>query len=300
MRVFTTDRFVLPLPPEHRFPMLKYRLLRERVEASGLVPAERMTPPHAASDDELLLAHDPEYLRRVVAGDLTEPEVRRIGFPWSVEMVERCRRSTGATIDAARAALEDGVAVNLAGGTHHAFRDAGEGFCVFNDAAVAARVMQRQGRIRRVALIDADVHQGNGSAAILAGDETVFTYSIHGARNFPYRKEVSDLDVALDDGTGDDAYLAAFADGLEQTLELSRPDLLIYLAGADPFAEDRFGRLKLSKAGLAERDRRFFERARRAGLPVAVTMAGGYAPNVEDIVDIHFETVRLAAGLARA
>lgn len=297
MRIFYSDTFVLPLPAGHRFPMEKYALLRRRVSESRIVAPERLLIPHAATDEELGRAHAPEYLRRVQAGDLTPQEVRRIGFPWSPEMVERSRRSSGATIEACRAALEDGVAANLAGGTHHAYGDHGEGYCVFNDSAVAARAMQAEGRARRVVIIDCDVHQGNGTAAILAGDETIFTFSIHGAKNFPFHKERSDLDIALDDGAGDEAYLAALDQGLCQALELSHADLAIYLAGADPFHDDKLGRLALSKRGLAERDRLVFELCRGAGLPLAVTMAGGYARDVRDTVDIHFQTVRRAAGL---
>ena len=295
MRIFYTDHFVLPLPTGHRFPMRKYALLRQRVAESGIVAPNELIVPHAASDTELLRAHDLEYVQRCQAGALTPQEIRRIGFPWSPEMVARSRRSSGATIEACRAALEDGVSANLAGGTHHAYADHGEGYCVFNDSAVAARAMQAEGRAARVVIIDCDVHQGNGSAAILAGDDSIFTFSIHGAKNFPFHKEQSDLDIALDDGTGDAEYLAALDHGLCQAIELSHADLAIYLAGADPFADDKLGRLALSKAGLAARDQMAFEYCRQAGLPVAITMAGGYARKIEDTVDIHFQTVWGAA-----
>ncbi len=297
MKVFSTDHYVLPLPEGHRFPMAKYALLRQRVMASRLVKAEDLREPHAATDEEIGRAHAAEYLARVVAGALSESEVRRIGFPWSAQLVERSRRSSGATIEACRSALEEGVAVNLAGGTHHAFADVGEGFCVFNDSAVAARAMQAEGRARRVVVLDCDVHQGNGTASIFRADPTVFTFSIHGARNFPLRKEQSDLDVELPDGTGDVEYLEALGEGLWQAIHRARADLAIYLAGADPFEGDRLGRLKLSKAGLAERDRRVFRSCREAGLPVAVCMAGGYSPDVHDVVDIHFQTVAAAVEL---
>ena len=299
MKAFYTDQFVLPLPEGHRFPMAKYSLLRRRVSESGLIAPEDLIVPPAATDEEILRAHSDDYLRRVVEGRLSEAEARRIGFPWSAAMAERSRRSSGATIEACRAALGEGVAVNLAGGTHHAFRDCGEGYCVFNDSAVAARAMQAEGRARRVVVLDCDVHQGNGTAAIFRDDPTVFTFSIHGAKNFPLRKEASDLDVGLPDGCGDAEYLEALARGLGVALERARADLAIYLAGADPFEDDRLGRLKLTKQGLAERDRLVFGRCRAAGLPVAVTMAGGYARRVEDTADIHFETVRLAAELSR-
>jgi acetoin utilization deacetylase AcuC-like enzyme len=300
MRVFYTDQFVLPLPDGHRFPMQKYALLRQRVAAAGLAAPDRLIVPHAATDAELLRAHDAAYVRRCQAGELTDQEVRRIGFPWSPQMVERSRRSSGATIEACRAALEDGLAANLAGGTHHAYRDHGEGYCVFNDSAVAARAIQAEGRARHVLIVDCDVHQGNGSAAILAGDDTVFTFSIHGAKNFPFHKEQSDLDIALDDGAGDQAYLAALDQGLCQAIELSHADLAIYLAGADPYADDRLGRLALSKRGLAERDRMVLRYCREAGIAVAITMAGGYARDIADTVDIHFQTVSMAAELCDA
>jgi acetoin utilization deacetylase AcuC-like enzyme len=291
LKVFYTDHFVLPLPPEHRFPMQKYALLRQRVAGSGQVAPEDMRVPFAATDDEITRAHQPDYLHRVQHGLLTPQEIRRIGFPWSLQMVERSRRSAGATIAACRAALKEGFAANLAGGTHHAFADSGQGFCVFNDSAIAARAMQAEGRVKHVVIIDCDVHQGNGTASILADDPTIFTFSIHGAKNFPFHKERSNLDIELADGTDDLTYLVALEQGLQAALELAQADLAIYLAGADPFVGDRLGRLALSKAGLAERDRLVFDYCQAAGLPVAITMAGGYAPQIEDIVDIHFQTI---------
>jgi acetoin utilization deacetylase AcuC-like enzyme len=295
MKAFYTDQFVLPLPEGHRFPMAKYALLRQRVVESDLLGPDDLTVPEAATDEQLLRAHDADYVRRASAGLLSEAEVRRIGFPWSAGMVGRSRRSSGATIAACRAALRDGAAVNLAGGTHHAFRDAGEGFCLLNDSAIAARAVQAEGLARRVIVIDTDVHQGNGTASILRGDETVFTFSVHGAKNFPLRKETSDLDVALPDGTGDAEYLEALEVGLREALARAGADLAIFLSGADPYLDDKLGRLKLTKEGLAERDRMVFRHCRAAGLPVAVTMGGGYARRVEDAVDIHFQTVSLAA-----
>jgi acetoin utilization deacetylase AcuC-like enzyme len=214
-----------------------------------------------------------------------------MGFPWSPQLVERSRHSVGSTIAAGRAALQEGVAVNLAGGTHHAGPDWGQGYCVFNDAAVAARTLQREGLARRVVVLDCDVHQGNGTAAIAAGDATIFTFSIHGANNFPFHKETSDLDIGLEDGTGDKEYLLALAQGAQLALERAQADVAIYLAGADPFVGDRLGRLALSKAGLARRDRLIFDLCREAGLPVVVVMAGGYGRVVADTVDIHFQTV---------
>ena len=298
MQIFYSDTFVLPLPEGHRFPMQKYALLRERVAASGVVAPADMHVPEPAGDADLLRAHAADYVRRVQGGQLTPQEIRRIGFPWSPGMVERSRRSSGATMAACRAALRDGFAANLAGGTHHAYADHGEGYCVFNDSAIAARAMQAERRARRVVIVDCDVHQGNGTAAILAGDETIYTFSIHGAKNFPFHKEQSDLDIALEDEAGDQEFLDALDHGLCQALEQSRADLAIYLAGADPFHDDKLGRLKLTKAGLAERDRMVFEYCQGAGIPVAISMAGGYARDVRDTVDIHFATVRRAAELA--
>ena len=300
MKLFYADHFVLPLPEGHRFPMEKYARLRERLMGSGLFGADDFHVPEAASDSELLRAHDAGYVQRVVRGTLDKNDIRRIGFPWSEAMVERSRRSAGATLAACRAALEDGCAANLAGGTHHAFRDRGEGFCVFNDAAVAALAMRAEGKVERVAIIDCDVHQGNGTAAILASRPECFTFSIHGARNYPFDKETSDLDVELPDGTGDDTYLTALQAALGPVFARGKPDLVIYLAGADPYEDDRLGRLKLTKAGLAERDQLVFDKVRQRGLPIAIAMAGGYARQIDDTVEIHANRVCAAARHFRA
>ena len=291
MKVFYTDHFVLPLPEGHRFPMQKYSLLREAVQTYA--PHSLEEAP-AAQVHELLLAHDAAYVERMSNGTLTATEVRQIGFPWSPQMAERARRSAGATIAAIKAALSGRCAVNLAGGTHHAFADHGEGFCCYNDAAVAARVLQRDHGVRRVLICDLDVHQGNGTASIFRDDASVFTFSMHGARNYPVRKEISDLDVELPDGCEDETYLATLTHHLPHIVNEFKPDAMIYLAGADPFEGDRLGRLKLTKTGLAARDRFVLELARDHSIPVAVTMAGGYAHDVNDIVDIHFSTVRTA------
>jgi len=296
MRLFPSDRYPLPLPEGHRFPVTKYALLRRRLEAHAAAGAPlEFVEPHAATDEELLRVHDRAYVGRVLSGTLTRDEVRRLGFPWSPQLVERSLRSTGAAVDAAAAALDDGRAASLAGGTHHAGPDWAEGFCVFNDTAVAAREMQARGLVRRVLILDLDVHQGNGTAAIFAGDPDVFTASIHGARNFPLRKVPGALDVPLDDGVGDDAYLAALAPTLEAALARSRPELVLYIAGADPFMGDRLGRLELTKAGLLARDRMVLAAAASAGAPVAIVCGGGYCDDVESIVDIHAATMLLAA-----
>jgi acetoin utilization deacetylase AcuC-like enzyme len=302
VRAYYSDHFVLPLPAGHRFPMGKYALLRDRVASE--LPQVRLCPAPAASDGELALAHEPAYVSAIAEGWLTAAQQREIGFPWSARMAERARRSVGATIAAARAALEDGVAANLAGGTHHAYADKGSGYCVFNDVAVAARLMQAEWHRRcrallRVAVVDLDVHQGNGTAAIFRDDPTVFTLSLHGARNFPFRKEASDLDLELPDGCEDEPYLRVLDAALSelwQRHEGRPPGLIFYLAGADPYQGDRLGRLRLSADGLAERDRRVFAAAHARGIPIAVTMAGGYGRVIEETVEIQRRTLSLAAG----
>jgi acetoin utilization deacetylase AcuC-like enzyme len=299
MKLFYTDQFVLPLPEGHTFPMSKYRLLRERVLESGLIDSGEFIVPHRGTDEELARAHDSEYIHRASTGILTESEIKRIGFPWSEMLIERSRRSSGATIEACRSALKDGYSVNLAGGTHHAFRDHGEGYCVFNDTVIAARTMQIEEGVRRVLVVDLDVHQGNGTAAICQQDQSIYTFSIHGAKNYPLRKEISDLDIELPDQTKDQSYLDALENGLQQAVQESKPDLVIYLAGSDPYFDDRLGRLALTKVGLSERDRLVFEKCSQEGLPMTITMAGGYAKKVEDTVDIHWQTVRRAIEAAK-
>ena len=294
MKIFYTDTFTFNLPEGHRFPAKKYSLLRQLVEESGLIPAENLQIPKPAKDEELLRVHTPEYFRRVKEGLLTEKEIRRIGLPWSTELVERSYRSVGATIAACRAALEDGIAASLSGGTHHAHADHGGGYCIFNDAAVAVRAMQAEGRIERAVILDCDVHQGDGTASIFAQDPSVFTFSIHGDRNYPFQKPPSDLDIALPDGTGDETYCEALDVGLEQALDQADADLAIYLAGADPYEDDHFGRLALTKDGLIKRDQMVLEACKGRGIPTAVVMSGGYARKIEDVAEIHFNTVHLA------
>ena len=297
MRLFPSDRYPLPLPEGHRFPAAKYSLLRRRLEAHAAAGAAReFVEPQAATDEELLRVHDRGYIGRVFSGTLTRDEQRRIGFPWSEPLVERSLRSTGAAVDAASAAIEDGVAASLAGGTHHAGTSWGEGFCVFNDTAVATREMQARGAARHVLILDCDVHQGNGTAEIFAADPTVFTMSIHGARNFPLRKHPSSLDVPLDDGTDDDGYLAALAPAVVESFDRGCPDLVFYIAGADPYEHDRLGRLRLTKQGLLDRDRLVLDAARAAGVPLAIVLGGGYSADLDAIVDIHAATMLLAAG----
>lgn len=274
--------------------MDKYRLLRQRIVTGDDHIGDTLLVPPAATDQQLLRCHSPRYLEAVKSGSLTNAEVRRIGFPWSLPMVERSRRSTGATIAACRAAVAEGVSVNLAGGTHHAMSDAGEGYCVFNDAAVAIRSLQAEGLIERACVIDLDVHQGNGTAQILSNDPTTFTLSIHGVKNFPLRKTPSDLDVALDDGTSDRAYQRAVEQALAAVIEQGPFDLAIYIAGADPFTDDKLGRLSLTKGGLQNRDRCVMKWCLGHSIPLAITMGGGYARLIGDVVDIHASTVRSA------
>lgn len=295
MRAYYSDHFVLPLPDGHKFPMAKYSRLRERILAHGIIAPDRLHEAPLASWEDLRLVHEPAYVDAVANGTVPPDVQRRIGFPWSPQMVERARRSVGATIAAARTALDEGTAANLAGGTHHAFADRGEGFCVFNDVAVASRVLQRDRHARRIAVVDLDVHQGNGTAAIFKDDPSVFTFSMHGAQNFPFRKEQSDLDVALADGTGDDEYLALLQAHLPGVLAAQQPDFVFYLAGADPYEGDRLGRLRLTIDGLRQRDEMVIGACRRAGLPLAVSMSGGYAPDIDAIVTIHANTIRTAA-----
>ncbi|BEI41069.1 histone deacetylase [Polynucleobacter sp. HIN9] len=272
--------------------MAKYKMLRDLVVD---LPNIQLLEAPQASDTELLLAHDASYLQRVIAGTLTEAEQKEIGFPWSEKMVERSRRSVGATIAACQSAIEEGVAVNLAGGTHHAYRNKGSGFCVFNDAAIAARVLMKYPiGPQRIGILDLDVHQGDGTAAILQHDPAICTVSIHGEKNYPFTKTNSDLDIALADGSGDTIYLEA----LEQALEfLAKHDIefLIYLAGADPFEGDRLGRLRLTKEGLALRDQRVMAFVGERGISIAIAMAGGYANPIEDTVQIHYQTIQIAS-----
>jgi acetoin utilization deacetylase AcuC-like enzyme len=276
--------------------MPKYRLLRERLVAEGVLGAQELEESDVIDRPSLLLAHTPEYLDAVFSGTLSEPEQRRLGFSWSEALVARSRASVFGTVAAARAALRDGVAGNLAGGTHHAYPDRGTGFCVFNDIAVAARTLQREGLIDRALVVDLDVHQGDGTAAIFAGDESVFTFSMHGAKNFPFRKQRSSLDVELADGSGDSEYIAMLEEHLPAVLDRSRPDVLFFQAGVDPLEHDLLGRLKLTGAGLRMRDRIVASASRDRGIPLVLTLGGGYARPIALSVDAHLGTWREARG----
>lgn len=297
MKAFYSDHFVLPLPEGHRFPMAKYSMLRERV-ATELLGVHMLEAP-AATVGELALAHDPDYVKSVQSGTLSPQALREIGFPWSQAMAERSLRSAGASIAAARVAAVEGIAGNLAGGTHHASAGQGGGFCVFNDIAVAARVRQMEHfratkRTLQVLVVDLDVHQGNGTASIFANDPSVFTLSLHGEKNFPFRKVTSDLDVGLPDDCADDAYLDALDLALKTLTERVQPEFLIYLAGADVHEGDRLGRLKLTESGMQARDQRVFDWAREKGLPMIICMGGGYGRDLETTVQVQMNTWRLA------
>ncbi len=297
MHAYYADHFVLPLPEGHRFPMRKYSRLRDRLAAE--LPGVRFFEAPAASDGELALVHTPSYIQGIAQGTLDPAVYREIGFPWSLAMAERARRSVGASVAAARVALSEGVAGNLAGGTHHAYADKGGGFCVFNDIAVTARVMQAEvWRERkqhlRVAVIDLDVHQGNGTARIFANDNSVFTLSLHGEKNFPFRKEPSDLDIGLPDGCTDEPYLQALYQALAELEGRFEPHMVIYLAGADPHEGDRLGRLKLTMDGMAVRDRVVLDWAWQRRLPLVLCMGGGYGHDIETTVGVQVQTWTIA------
>lgn len=296
MQAFYSDQFVLPLPAGHRFPMAKYAMLRDAVAQQ--LPAVQLLQAPRASDAELTRVHAPAYVQAIADGTVGAAVMREIGFPWSAAMAERARRSVGATVAAARSALRRGIGANLAGGTHHAYADKGGGFCVFNDVAVAARVLQaqraREGQSLQVAVIDLDVHQGNGTARIFQGDNTVFTLSMHGEKNFPFRKESGDIDVGLPDGCGDADYLAALDSALRELDKRFNPGLVFFLAGADPFEGDRLGRLKLTSAGMQARDQQVFDWCLARGIPVVLLMAGGYGVRIEETVALQLESFRQA------
>ena len=294
---WSSARYTFPLPEGHRFPIAKYELLRQGVVAAGL---GQVREPERIERELLLHVHTARYVDAFTQGTLAADELRRLGFPWSSALVERSYRACGGTLAAVRCALDDGVAMNLAGGTHHAFADRGEGFCVFNDVAVAIRAMQAERRVARALVVDLDVHQGNGTNAIFAGDDRVFTFSMHGRRNYPFTKVPGSLDVELEDGCGDDEYLSLLSDALPRAMAAAKPDIAVYLAGADAHEGDTLGRLRLTAAGLARRDVMVLESAREVGIPIAVTIAGGYGRNIDTTVAIHLATARLCASMRGA
>ncbi|MEW6212714.1 MAG: histone deacetylase [Acidobacteriota bacterium] len=291
MRAFYSDRYVIELPPGHTFPIIKYAMVRNRLAEEGTLEPDVISEPQPAARDEILLAHTADYYDRVIEGQLSAREIRRLGLPWSEVLVGRSRLSVAGTIAAARAALADGVSANLGGGTHHAFADHGEGFCVLNDIAVAIRLLRESGAIRRAAIVDCDVHQGNGTAAIFSDDAQTFTLSLHGAKNYPLIKQPGTIDVALADGAGDEEYLAALATNLFAALDVFRPDVVFYQAGVDPYLDDRLGRLAMTMEGLRERDRFVFQSCRERGLACVITLGGGYARDVADTVEAHCNTI---------
>jgi acetoin utilization deacetylase AcuC-like enzyme len=292
MKAFAHDVFTYPLPPGHRFPLGKYRLVRQGAEAS---PAIQVAEARAATEDELALAHDQGYVQRVSATGLTRREELALGLPWSPELVERARRSVGATLLATDASLADGIGANLGGGTHHAFAGSAHGFCVFNDVVVAVRALRRSGRVTRVLVVDLDVHQGDGTHAAFADDPDTFTCGVNGFANYPFRRVPGDLELDLPDGTADERYLDGLARLLPQALARARPDLCFYLAGADPYEGDRLGRLALTQDGLAARDELVRDALARGGVPVCLTLAGGYADPIADTVAINLRTLETFA-----
>ncbi len=298
LHCWSSPRYAITLPDGHRFPMAKYALLREGALAEGLVTPATLHEPERASHEDLHRVHTPAYVDGVEHGTLDPAHQRRIGLPWSEAFVERAFRVVRGTIEASEHALDHGIAMNLAGGTHHAFADRGEGFCVFNDVAIAIRRLQALGRIRRACIVDLDVHQGNGTNAVFAGDDSVYTFNMHGAKNFPFHKVSGSRDEELDDGVGDDEYLTRLASAFPEVVRDARADLVVYLAGADPHEGDRLGRLKLTFAGLAQRDDLVLRTCREIGLPVCVTIAGGYGADIATTVRVHLQTVAMVGRYA--
>ena len=290
MLAFTSARYTVPLG-NHSYPMEKYRLVPERLVADGVLTAGELVEPEPISLDDVLRVHTSGYVQAFLDGTLDRRALLRLGLPWSSALVRRVLAVVGGTLGAADAALRNGAAVNLAGGTHHAFADRGEGYCVFNDLVIALRRLRADGRIDRVLIIDLDVHQGNGTAVLCRTDAATFTFSMHGANNYPARKEQSSLDIDLADGTTDETYLSRLAGILPTLVERARPDLVMYQAGVDVLAGDRFGKLGLSLAGVEERDRLVCACATQAGLPLVMTLGGGYARAIDRIVEAHCRTV---------
>ena len=295
MELWTHDRARFPLPPRHRFPLAKYSLLRRRIVELGLAAPEEIHETAPVGWALLERVHDGELLRRIRLGELSLREQRGLGLPWSPELVERGRRSVAGTLDAARHALAHGVGMNLGGGTHHAGRDFARGYCLFNDVVCALAELRANRLARRALVVDCDVHQGDGTADLLGGDPDAFTLSLHGARNYPFQRIPSDLDVDLATGSGDADYLEALDHALDTALERSQPEIAFYLAGADPWEGDRLGRLSLTKAGLRTRDELVLDRLAAAGAAVCVVLAGGYAEDVRDTVDINAATAAVVA-----
>jgi acetoin utilization deacetylase AcuC-like enzyme len=299
MYAFSSDHYVIDLPANHRFPIQKYRRIRERLLAEGTLRADELLEPTLADPRDICRVHTKDYWEQLSRGTLPAAAIRRLGLPWSESLVRRSRASVQGTLSAARIAIREAVAVNLAGGTHHAFPDRGEGYCALNDIAVAIRTLQHDAWVQRMAIVDCDVHQGNGTAAIFANEPDVFTFSIHGDHNYPFRKVPGTLDIALPDGTGDDDYLGALKPAVSRLLAEFRPGLVFYLAGADPHEGDRLGRLRLTHRGLRRRDELVLRACRDAAVPVAITLGGGYGRDLDDTVEAHCNTIRAARALFR-
>jgi acetoin utilization deacetylase AcuC-like enzyme len=297
MYAFSSDHYVIDLPANHRFPIQKYRRIRERLLAEGTLRADELLEPTLADPRDICRVHTKDYWEQLSRGTLPAAAIRRLGLPWSESLVRRSRASVQGTLSAARIALREAVAANLAGGTHHAFPDRGEGYCVLNDIAVAIRTLQHDAWVQRMAIVDCDVHQGNGTAAIFANEPDVFTFSIHGDHNYPFRKVPGTLDIALPDGTGDDDYLRALEPAVSRLLAEFRPGLVFYLAGADPHEGDRLGRLRLTHRGLRRRDELVLRACRDAAVPVAIALGGGYSQDLDDTVEAHCNTIRAARAL---
>ncbi|RVU48146.1 histone deacetylase [Lujinxingia sediminis] len=296
MKIYYNDHVQVPLPPGHRFPMAKYGMLHRSLLEEGVAHARQLVASPAIETAQLLTSHEAAYVEAFLSGTMERRAIRRIGLPWSEAFVERVRTSMGGTLMAALSALDIGISGNLAGGTHHAHRDQGGGFCVFNDLAIAALALIAAGNVRRVAIVDLDVHQGDGSATILKDAPAVFTLSIHGERNYPFRKPPSDLDVGLADGCDDETYLGALEEALESVWR-HRPELILFQAGVDPLAEDSLGRMNLTLKGLAERDRMVLSQAHHRSIPVAMTLGGGYARPIEPTVEAYLQTYRIAGAI---
>ena len=298
MRVSYSDRYYVDIGRGHRFPIAKYRRVRDRLLSEGTLAAGDIVEPEPARDEDLLLVHTADYIGRVSRGELTAREIRRLGLPWSEPLVLRARAAVGGTLAAARRALEEGVSANLAGGTHHAFPDHGEAFCVLNDMAVTIRVLRRDGLIRRAAIVDCDVHQGNANAEIFARDPDTFTFSMHGAGNYPLYKKASSIDIELARGTGDESYLEALGSVLPGLLDRFRPDLVLYQAGVDSHENDALGTLALTLGGLVRRDRYVLGCCREAGVPVVTALGGGYGRDIDVTVEAHCNTIRVLKSAA--
>jgi acetoin utilization deacetylase AcuC-like enzyme len=297
MHALYSDHYVIELPPNHSFPIQKYRLIRERLLGDSILRPDELRTPTLADPRDICLVHTREYWEHLSGGRLSPDAIRRLGFPWSESLVRRSRASVQGTLTAARIAIHEAIGINLAGGTHHAFPDRGEGYCVLNDVAIAIRVLQRDRWMQRMAILDCDVHQGNGTAAIFADEPDVFAFSIHGANNYPLHKVPGALDIELADGAGDHDYLSALEPAVARILSEFRPGLVFYLAGVDPHADDRFGRLRLSHDGLRRRDEMVLRACRDAAVPVVITLGGGYGRSVEAIVEAHCNTIRAARAI---